>query len=81
MWMRYRNVFFEITDDYISKKKGVKTMRSVSVRDIEYYSHSDREKYPRLKVHNERDFEFEMTLGQTSGIVSALEKLGINKQG
>jgi len=37
MWIRYRNVFFEITDNYITKKNGVNTIRSVSVKNVEYY--------------------------------------------
>ena len=80
MWISYRNVFFEITDDYISKKKGINTIRSVSVKNVEYYFYSDREKYPKLKVRNEKDFDFEMTLGADTGIITALEKLGINKK-
>lgn len=80
LWLRYGNTFFEITDDYISRRNGDKTIRSVRVKDVEYYFYRDREKFPKLKVRNEKDFGFEMTLGANSAIVCALEKVGIKKK-
>jgi hypothetical protein len=80
MWIRYRNVIFEITDEYISKMNNGSTVRSVSVKNVKYYFYTGRGKSPTVKVENQKDFDFEMTLGSDREIVTALERIGISKK-
>jgi hypothetical protein len=74
---QYGDTKYIITNAELIQKRGNRIVRSLPIRNIDYYYFSKPELYPRVKVQGKKDFAFPMTKGVVHEIIASLELIGI----